>query len=342
MASVSTLVAGLLDRGYEQAARATLNAIGTLSTRGIIAQRLTELDDEARRLAALGQRLTPDNAILRALLADLDSTLNTASTLIDSAAEPVQATAQTTAANIQRQLALGSATNEQLARIGIVWNTPDPEAVARLVSYAQSDAWRAALSAYPSDIIDTIANQAIRGIASGWNPLRIAREIRAKTQAIPAHLANTLMRTLQLQSYRDATAIAQNANSAIARQVVRIAALDNRTCLSCIALHGSIVWDSATNPDAPIPRIDDHWNGRCTSVIIVKGFERTVTTGAEWFANLTPEQRANLESLKRSPGKLDALTSGRAQLSDFVHTYQDTTFGQMVGEGTLTAALKRK
>jgi hypothetical protein len=339
MSTVSTLVAGLLDRGYEQAARATLNAISGITTRGIIAQRLTELDAEVLRLTAAGQRLTVDNAILRALLADLEDSLASATRLVDAAADQLQQDAQTAAGKVQRQLALGSTTNQQLARLGIAWNTPDPETIARLIGYVQSPAWADALKSYPAQVIDVIRNQAIRGVIDGWSPLRTAREIRRLTNAMPVHVANTLMRTLQLQSYRDATTLHQNANRDIARQVVRIAALDARTCLSCIAQHGDVVWDSERDAGTAIPRIDDHHNGRCTSVVIVRGFERPITTGQQWFDALTPSQRANLESFRRSPGKLAAINTGRATLRDFIHHYSDPVFGRMVTEATLTQVL---
>lgn len=341
--TITDLVNRLLDRGYAQAAEPVLRAIASSTRSGLVAQRLDELTAEATRLAAARQRLTPDNAVLRALLADLETTLAGDSTVIGAAAEAVQSTGSTAAGTVQRQLALGGTTDAQLIRLGVRWNTPDPEAVARLISYARSSAWSAELAKFGPSILEIVLNQSIRGIAFGWSPLRIAREIRRITEALPAHVANNLMRTLQLTSYRDSTALHQNANRAISQRVVRIAALDVRTCLSCIAQSGDVLWDSERDGgDAPVPRVDDHHSGRCTSVIIVKGFPRTIQSGADWFASLPPERQAQQKSFVQSPGKLEAWLEGRVTLRDFIHAYKDDTFGRMLRESSLIEALTPK
>lgn len=341
--TISDLVNRLLDRAYDQAAEPVLQAIASSTNSGIIAQRLDELTAEAARLAEAGQRLTPDNPILRALLADLETTLNRDAANIGAASPSVQSSGADAAGVIQRQLALGGTTDAQLARLGVRWNSPDPEAVARLIGYARSDPWRAELTKYGPDIVGIVFNQAVQGIALGWSPLRSAREVRRITENFPAHQANNLLRTLQLTSYRDSTALHQNANRAIAQQVIRIAARDVRTCLSCIAQLGDVIWDSERDGGtAPVPRVDDHHSGRCTGVIIVKGFARTVQTGVDWFNSLPPERQAQQTSLARSPGKLDALREGRVTLRDFIHEYKDDTFGRMLRESSLMDALKPK
>lgn len=337
--TVSDLVNRLLDRGYTQAAEPILRAVASSSTSGLVAQRLDELTAEAARLAAAGQRLTPDNPILRAALADLETTLNADAALVRSVAEQVQSTGADAARLIQRQLAIGGTTDAQLLRLGVRWNTPDPEAVARLITYARSDAWNTMLQQFAPDVLSIIQNQAIRGITYGWSPLRTAREIRRLATNLPAHTANNLMRTLQLTSYRDATALHQNANRALAQQVVRIAALDRRTCLSCVAQHGDVIWDSDRDGDAAVPRVDDHHSGRCTSVIIVKGLPRTIQSGADWFASLPPERQAQQTSFARSPGKYEAFLAGKVSLRDFIHPYTDDVFGPMLREASLAAAL---
>jgi hypothetical protein len=331
------LIGGLLDRDYNRITRPVLNAIA--DTKGIINQRLSELDAEAARLAKEEKRLTPDNPILRALIADLETELSKSQSLINAAATPLQESAVTSAGKIQRQIALPGVTNQQLQTLGIAWNTPDPEAVARLVGYSQSDAWRDLLSKYPDDVLGVIQNQAVRGSIYGWSPLRIAREIRRTTNALPAHVANNLMRTLQLTSVRDSTAIHQTANRDITEMVVRIGTLDARMCLSCVALHGTILWTREQDSNAPVPRVADHHSGRCTAVIIVRGFSRKIITGEEWFNSLPPARQAEQLSLKNSPGKLKALRDGRATLQDFVHRYEDPVFGEMMGEAALKNVL---
>lgn len=331
----TSLINRLLDRDYESVARPVLNAIARSMNSGIVQRRLRELNEEAARLAEQGQKLTPDNPILRALLADVDDVLRADRVLIDGAAEPLQMDAIRSAGQIQRQLALPGFADATLRQLGVRWNSPDPEAIARVVRYAQSDPWENLLGTYGGDVIDVIRNQAIRGVALGWSPLRTAREITNVTQRLPGYMANNIMRTLQLTSYRDATAVHQTANQDITEQVVRIAALDRRTCLSCVAQHGDVIWDKERDAGTPVPRVNDHHMGRCTSIIIVTGIPRTVQTGEEWWASLSDARKAEQVSVARSPGKLEALLGGRAGLRDFIHKYNDPVFGEMVREGSL-------
>lgn len=337
--TVQDLINGLLDRGYTSTAQPVLNAVAKSVNSGIIAQRLKELDAEVARLEENGERLKADNPVLRALLADLDDTMKVNGRVVDGASETVQQTGIDAAARIQRQLALPGITDQQLARIGLVWNKPDPEAVNQLVQYAQSDAWANMLSKYGEDVVSIVKNQAIRGIVEGWSPLRTASSIRAITQNLPGFQANNLLRTLQITSYRDATAASQNVNAGIVSRVIRIAALDDRTCLSCLALHGTVIWDSENDAGTPIPRVDDHYSGRCTSVVEVQGRTIDVTPGVDWFNGLSAERQQQQASFAESPGKWEAFKNGEVTLMDFVHYHDDGTFGQMVREASLTDAL---
>lgn len=339
--TVQDLINGLLDRGYNATVQPVLNAVARSTNSGLIQQRLDELDAEVQRLMDAGEKLQPDNPVLRALLADLTDVMDVNGRIVDSAAEPLQQTAVNAAATIQRQLALPGMTNAQLASIGIKWNVPDPEAVMRLVGYSQSPQWSATLAKYGSDVVGIVNNQAIQGIAYGWSPLRTAREIRHMTELLPAHQANNLMRTLQLTSYRDSTAANQTANVDIIADVIRLAALDARTCLSCVAQHGMVIWSGERNAGDPVPRVDDHHSGRCTGVVRVKGRQPlNIVTGPQWFAALPESRQQQQASFANSPGKWDAFKNGKVQLSDFVEKYNDPTFGDMVREASLTTATK--
>lgn len=82
----------LLDRGYVQASGAVLQAITRNSTTGLMARRFEELEREAARLAAEGARLTLDNAVVRAFMADFEDTMRANQALLNSAAGAVQQT----------------------------------------------------------------------------------------------------------------------------------------------------------------------------------------------------------------------------------------------------------
>ena len=324
------LLSQLLDRGYLVATRDVVNAIANNANRGILAERLNQLDAEAQRLNDAGEKLTANNPVLRATLADFETVLNGNAGIINGNADSIQQ-AGIDAANIAtRELTLPGLNDAQLARIGIAWNRPSPEAIARVVRYTRSEAWADQLRRYAENNLDTVRNIALRGIVNGQNPLQTARQLRQTIGGLPVSTANTMMRTLQLQSYRDAAVVNQLQNADFLQpMVVRVAVLDDRVCMACVALHGSLVPLGQT--------IDDHHQGRCLGIPQVVGRTRVIRTGPEWFDSLPPERQLALAG----PGKLEALRSGSARFEDFVHHYRDPVFGDMVREASLSGILSR-
>ena len=315
----------LLERGYESAAGQVIRAISQNSTSGLIAQRLGEFEAEASRLTEAGQPLTITNPVLRALLADLDDTLTRDALLIDSAAERVQGVGIDAAGQIVRQMAL--ALPDDMLTFGARWNTPDPVAVAQAVQYASSDAWAAELDRYQVGTRDSVLQAVIRGIVSGQNPLVTAEEVRGLVEGMPAFRANNLLRTLQLQSYRAASTVNRMENSNILAYQIRIASLDSRCCMACVALHGTQLPIDAT--------IDDHHQGRCDSIAVTRGRERDIQSGDDWFGGLDPDrQRAQMGN-----AAYEAWRRGDIQLRDFVQPYRDPVFGQMIREASLRGML---
>lgn len=337
--TLQDLIQGLLDRGYGRLVQPVLDSIARSTNSGLIDRRLKELKSEAQRLAEQGQKLTPDNVVFRAFVADLDVVMRENARRAADVAAAVQNSGVSAAGRIQRQLALPGVTDQQLARMGLRWNTPDPEAVARLVTYAESEAWANMLAKYGDDVLRIITDQAVRGIAAGWNPLRTAERVTTLTQTLPAHQANNLLRTLQITGYRDATAVHQQANIAIASQIIRIAARDTRTCLSCIAQHGDVIWDSDRDVNAPILRVNDHHSGRCTSVMIVKGRSANIQSGIDWFNGLSEERQRQQRSFANNNAKFEAYRAGEVGLRDFVEPYTDPVFGPMIREASLKGVL---
>lgn len=321
--SIAELVRGLLDRRYEREAVRMLEAVSGSVNSGIVAQRLAELQAEAARLQVADARLGADNPVLRALLADMDAPLRRASGRIDVAAADLQADAVRSAEVLQRQLALPGFDDEALKTIGIRWNVPDPEAVQRLIGFVDSPAWAEEIAGFPGEVQNLVRNQAIRGISLGWNPRKTAREIAARLETYPLARAETLARTVHLQSYRSAAAANQAANADILSGAIRVATLDRRTCLGCVALHGTRLETGE--------RVNDHHNGRCTSIPVVRGRERSIQTGREWFDGLDESRQRQQISFERSPGKFDYFQRS-GDLRDFVGTYEDRVFGEMVRE----------
>lgn len=325
--TLKALTERLLDRGYVNATRQVIGAIARNGSAGVMALRLQQFEAEAQRLADAGERMTADNPVLRALLADFDTALRRNAALVDAAAGDVTQAGVNAARTLTRELALPGLDDRQLAAIGLRWNQPDPEAVAALVDFASKPEWETALAKYQQGVAQVVNNIALRGITEGWGPLRIAREVRRTVEMLPAAQANTLMRTLQLSSYRRATAAHQLANSDILTGQIRIASLDNRCCLACIALHGTRL---------PLGEVvQDHHNGRCTSISEVRGRPRTVETGEAWL-EAQPEER---QRAIMGHANFEAWKAGKVKLQDFVQRYEDPVFGPMVREASLRGIL---
>lgn len=327
--SLNEIVSDLLDRNYARATRAVLGAVAARSTSGVVAQRLAELDAEAARLEAAGERLRPDNPVLRALVGDLDGVMRRNAQSVNDAGGSVQAEGAAAAGRLTQTLALQGADNRMLAQIGAVWNKPNPDSVAALVDYVQGDAWAGEVRRYSGAVLDVVQNQAIRGLVEGWGPRRVAAAVTNVTEGLPAAQANTMMRTLYIHSYRRGAQVYQNANADILGYQVRVASLDGRTCLACVALHGTRLPVGAT--------VIDHHNGRCIGVPVLRGMDRQVQGGEAWFAGLPEEQQLAMAG----PGALEMLNSGRATLRDFVGTYSDPVYGDMAREKTLAEVMER-
>jgi len=322
---IGELIRGLLDREYTGTTEAVLRAI---YNNGTVTRALDQLDQEVARLEALGLSLTQDNPVLRAVLADLDSAMQANGALVNSVVGAVQESAVNAAGPITRQLALPGFTDAMLSELGIVWNVPDVEAINALVGFVQNPAFEDKIAAYVNGTLAQVQNLLIREIVSGKGPLAIARDLRLMLTGLPAANANQLLRTLQLTSFREAQRAHRIANVHILEYQIRIATLDDRTCMSCIALHGTTLPIDA--------RIDDHHQGRCTSVTKVRGLPAPIIeTGEAWFMR-QPETR-QIDMMGGSAWR--AWQDGAIQLSDFPKPYQDDLFGTMIGENSLVGIL---
>lgn len=334
------LLSALLDKGYTEATAQVIRSIARDIETGILATRLKQFDDRARELADAGQSMSADDPTLRALLADFGDVLRKDAILIDAAAPDVQAIGIDAAGQFVRRTALPGYSDPMLNSIGVRWNYVDPEAVMKAVEFTGTDAWRAQLEQYQQGISEQVRAIAIRGIVSGQGPLTIAADVRAAVANIPAYRANSIMRTTQLESYRAAVAENQLANSDILMEQIRIAALDDRTCLACIALHGTIM---------PIGEVvEDHENGRCTSVTRLKGelgdliFQQfvgsdpvTFKTGEEWFSVLPKARQREIAG----DAAYNALKANEVILQDFVQHHTSEVFGSMIHQASLADIL---
>ena len=326
------LVDELLTGGYDAAAQQVLASMAAELQSGVIDQRLGELLVEAARLDEIGERLSPDNPVYLQLVRDYEGYIQRNEQRITGAA-PALTEAGVEASNvISQQLTIAGMPNDVQGLVNRAWNRPDPQAVAALVDFTQDSAFADMLSSYEGSVLDAIRKRVTHGFVNGWGARRSAREIRSLAVGMPVSQAETLLRTMHLVSYRRGTAATHAANARILQPVaLRVAVLDPRTCLTCVALHGT---------EIPLGEpVADHYQGRCTALAQVRGFNRVVVSGEDWFASLPPERQAEQRAFANTPAMFAAYQDGAVQLRDFVQEKTDPLFGEMVFQNSLQGVL---
>lgn len=322
---LNNLLSGLLDKGYTRAVGPVLRA---LSSDPRVTAATAAFEREATRLEAAGETFTPDNPALMNLRTTLETVMKEQSARIDTAGQALQQDAIAQAQNAARQLALPGISDAQLRAIGVQWNQPNPDAIMRVINYTQSGAWADTLDKFGAGVAEQVGRLALAGIIDGQNPRTIARSVATGVSTIPRYRAEAILRTLQLNAYRGATAENFAANADVLEpEGIRIAALDGRTCPPCVALHGTRV---------PIDEpIQSHYHCRCIVVPIVRGFVRNIVGGADWFDGQS-------EAVQRSilgDAAFNAWSDGEVSLDDFIGHENDELFGPMITTNSLKAVL---
>jgi len=355
-----------LDAVYKKTAGAMLAQVGALATsrNGRMQTQLKRLDEEAARLKEEKKKMTADNAVLIQTFDEYETLMTTTSSLITANDDGIQnsgiiiAAAAVTAkvflslsGNVMQQggnpvspQSLKYYT-EQAAKIGVKWNTIS--AIDEVTKYVDSPAWIAKMEGWGKGYADLTRSVILSDIQNGSGPVASASHMRQVAEGLPVSASENLTRTLQLTSYRDASLAMETANNGYILGKVRIAELDDVTCLSCIALHGT--------PLEVGERVDDHYRGRCTEFYQVPGGDEFPTTmqsdsgvgnrifvpfqkGEDWFAGLSPERQAQQASFAQSPAKFRAYNDG-IKLSEFTGEHIDDVFGRQTVERSLIEML---
>lgn len=356
-----------LDAAYAKAAGPMLAQIKSLSIApGSAMQRqLSALDDEAERLESNDERMTYTNEQLEKTFTALLVVFSATNALILANDNNIEAAGAAIAvpavtAKIFRQLTADLATGgknpidpkyiplykSKLEQLGINWNIPTALDFAN--KYVDSPAWSKRMSGWGDAYVNNLIRATVRqGIADGWGPKYAAGQLRQFCENMPYYAAENLTRTLELTSYRDASAAMDNINGEFIEYKIRIARLDDRTCLSCIGKHGSRLEKGE--------RVDDHYRGRCTEFYVVKGGPRfpdvmqadstpgnrrfvPYQAGPEWFASLPENRQKRQASFVNTPAKWNAYKDG-VPLADFVGNHTDSIFGNQVIELSLNKAV---
>ena len=210
------------------------------------------------------------------------------------------------------------------AEIAISFARMPREAVEQMVGFLQDGSpLRDLLIEAVKESADAFGETLVEGLASGWNPRKLAREIRAK-YGMGLTRALRISRTEQLRAYREATRNTYQENRHVVKGWERHAAADDRTCMACVMLDGKRYGLDES--------MDDHVQGRCAMLPITASyrelgidvdepdFQREMAS--DWF------QRQDEATQRQMMGKLyDPWKAGEFQLEDIPKQVRNEVWG---------------
>ncbi len=183
-------------------------------------------------------------------------------------------------------------------------------------------------NAYPS-AVEGITNKLITGLALGWNPRKMAREI-LRNGGLDRALNHILLvaRDQQIRHYRESQREAYG-RSRVVYGYKRLAAKNDRTCTACLVLDGTIY--------ATKQRMEIYPQDRCALVPLVIGRSiPELQTELGYFKKLPPSTRKKM----LGPGKFAAWKAGDFKLEQLVTTKENEVWGDGV-QATSLKVLKR-
>ncbi len=191
------------------------------------------------------------------------------------------------------------------ASIAGAWNKLPVETIETLLAFLQpTSPLYQSLKTMGEVTREAVAQTIIEMVALGKNPRVIAAAIR---DSLAGGLTSALrtVRTAQNWAYREAARANFLANSDVVTGWVWHAHIGPRTCISCIAMHGTV--HPMTEP------LRDHLNGRCAAIPIVRGYENIVKIGdGETWLRDQPE---NVQKQIMGRGKWEAWRDGKVDIN---------------------------
>lgn len=183
------------------------------------------------------------------------------------------------------------------------------------------------------DAPDALRRTLAKGLTQGWGQDKMVREF-TRTIAVPHTRAVTILRTESLRVYRETSRATYAANPDVVASWTWCCALDRRSCVACIAMHGTVHPTSET--------LDGHPRCRCAMLPTTRPWRSLgvdaddpapLETGEVWLARQSPTyQRAVM-----GPGKYDLYAAGDLSLADMVARADDLDWGTMRTERSLKA-----
>lgn len=227
---------------------------------------------------------------------------------------------------------------EVMREAGIMgqWHHLPTDAVEQMLGFLGQDSplHGALTQRLGPEVAERVTDAMTKGVTLGWNPRRTAALVNRQFGA-GLTWSMTTVRTAQIWSYREATRYSYAANPRIVKGWIWHAQLDTRTCMSCIALHGT---------RHPVTEaLEDHHNGRCAMIpetVTYRDLGYDVDTdpigpqpgaGETWFR----EQPESVQRQMMGPGMLDAWQGGEFAFEKLTVSYEDAVYGRMLRQATL-------
>lgn len=217
------------------------------------------------------------------------------------------------------------------------WDRLPTEAIETLLGFLQNDSeLRSGLqNSLGYSATQNFQNKLLEGIALGYNPNKINALIN-QSLGEPLTWSLNTVRTTQLYAYREATRANYIANSGIIGGWKWYAALDNRTCLSCVNKHGREFRSDQS--------LNDHHQGRCTSIPLIKDYQKfgleplNIETGENWFNRLPTNQKIE----RMGYARYRAFLAGEFNFDELSEPYQNDIWGEMIKEASLVGMLGQR
>lgn len=313
-----------LDRTEETAIRTVLDQWGRIRA---------QIDDE---LATLDQLLKADGQPDVRIEAARDRLARRRDQIVkrvDSYARHVQAAvfdAQTEAATIAGDETVAIVDRQlgpKAAPTGIRYDRLPADAVEQLLGQLQTGSPLATLVRdLGRDAWRSLEQELIDGLAYGRNPRAIARRM-LQTVDMPRWRALTVARTETLRAYREVHRQTTMVNRDIIAGTTWLAALDDRTCPVCWAMHGT--------EHPPEYTMATHPACRCTLVprtktwaeLGIPGVEDTPSLITSDGPSLFARQPAALQRSVLGPGRFEAYRDGLIGLPEMVGFRDDPSWG---------------
>lgn len=286
------------------------------------------LQAEAQTATREGNRLRLDNVGVGAFLYQASRQMQRLSNQVAGITSEVQRLSVQVASEVGREGLYRIEGNRLIpdSAARAAWGDDDLEAMQIALQYGNSPEYVGELQRFERLIYAHLENQFERANNEGWSNDTLIDALWLILTSFSITEAQKLLRTIELNTYRAALAEFQRERADWLERMgayqVRVAVLDGRTCLACIAMHGDIM---EIGED-----VLDHHRGRCSSIIVTTGMGELIT-GEMWWDSLSAEEQLG----ERTRERVESIQGGEFILRDYIEPYPDNFFGMMLRESSL-------